>query len=332
MFMADAKWCGHDSRGNPTIRKDEKGEAVLLDDVPVIADRYRRLIRDRENADDLVDTDFMASAPPGAENRPKTKFIREQNASYAWPTPGQNHLGFLLKVSQVRNRILVPKYYDPELAEQLRRLSDTHRLVLMGDLVKRGAINITTGIEVGKMAYGTGSIPFIRTSDISNWELKADPKQGVSEDLYNSLKDKLDVKAGDILMVRDGTYLIGISAIVTESDTRILFQSHIYKIRVLSPEDINAWLLFACLNSPIVKRQIRAKQFTQDIIDTLGNRILEVLIPIPKDVEKQQQIAAATRETVEARVALRDKAKRIVLDVEGVEQIEEEDRELLDAM
>jgi type I restriction enzyme M protein len=192
--------------------------------------------------------------------------------------------------------------------------------------------NITTGIEVGKMAYGTGPIPFIRTSDISNWELKADPKQGVSEELYDSLKDKLDVKAGDILMVRDGTYLIGISAIVTESDTRILFQSHIYKIRVLKSEEIDTWLLFACLNSPIVKRQVRAKQFTQDIIDTLGNRILEIVLPIPKDKEKQREVAKATRETVEARVTLRDKAKSIVLDIEGVEQIEEEDQILLDTL
>ena len=129
-------------------------------------------------------------------------------------------------------------------------------------------------------------------------------------------------------MVRDGTYLIGTSAIVTESDTRILFQSHIYKIRVRKPDQLDTWLLFACLNSPVVKRQIRAKQFTQDIIDTLGNRILELLIPIPKDQQKCAEIAKATRETVETRVALRNKAKQIVLDVEGVEEVREDDQDL----
>ena len=35
-FMADAKWCGHDSRGNPTIRrKNASGEILLLDDLPL---------------------------------------------------------------------------------------------------------------------------------------------------------------------------------------------------------------------------------------------------------------------------------------------------------
>lgn len=41
IFLADAKWCGHDSRGNPTNRIDAEGKEVLLDDVPIIADRYK---------------------------------------------------------------------------------------------------------------------------------------------------------------------------------------------------------------------------------------------------------------------------------------------------
>jgi type I restriction enzyme M protein len=45
IFMADAKWCGHDSRGNKTIRTDPAGSEVLLDDVPVIAIKYKELMR-----------------------------------------------------------------------------------------------------------------------------------------------------------------------------------------------------------------------------------------------------------------------------------------------
>jgi type I restriction enzyme M protein len=46
IFMADAKWCGHDSRGNPTIRKDNKsGKEVLLDDIPLIAQRFKEVVK-----------------------------------------------------------------------------------------------------------------------------------------------------------------------------------------------------------------------------------------------------------------------------------------------
>jgi len=291
IFMADAKWCGHDSRGNPTIRKDASRKEVLLDDVPVVAERYRALQDDER-------------AKPG-------------------------RLGYLLRHSKVQNNILIPKYYDPEITEHLHCLSATHELVSLADLSKKGVLSFGTGIEVGKMAYGTGLVPFIRTSDISNWELKADPKQNISEDLYELTKDKLDVRAGDIFVVRDGTYLVGTSCILTEQDTKITYCGGIYKIRVKKPNALDPYLLLALLNTPIVRRQMRAKQFTRDVIDTLGKRIFEVVIPIPKDPTKRKEIAKLTRETVETRATLRNRAKQIALEVEGIKQIKEEDRELL---
>jgi type I restriction enzyme M protein len=40
IFMAEALWCGHDSRGNPTLRTNSDGTTTLLDDVPLILDRF----------------------------------------------------------------------------------------------------------------------------------------------------------------------------------------------------------------------------------------------------------------------------------------------------
>ena len=280
IFMAEAKWCGHDSRGNPTLRRDPTGEMVLLDDVPTILERYRQL-----------------------------------SAGARHPA---SHLGFHLRSDQVTNGILVPKYYAPEIKQEQERLAATHEFLLVQQLVDDGILAVTTGIEIGKMAYGTGKIPFIRTSDISNWEVKADFKHGVSEEIYEEEGRKLDVRAGDILLVRDGTYLIGTSAIVTQSDLPMLFQSHLYRLRVLAPEKLNPWLLFASLNSPMVKRQIKAKQFTQDIIDTLGRRLFEIQLPLPKDKRQREQIARETQRIIETRIELRNQAKAVTLAVEGL--------------
>lgn len=243
-----------------------------------------------------------------------------------------NHLGFLLKSSAVRGSVLIPKYYNPEIKTHFDNLKHTHELVLLGELIHRGHIQTATGDEIGKMAYGTGPIPFIRTSDLSNWELKADPKQSVSEDLYDQFKDKLDVRAEDLFVVRDGTYLVGSSCILTEHDTRILYCGGLYKIRVEKKDQLDPYLLLSVLNCPIVKRQMRAKQFTRDVIDTLGKRIFEVILPIPKDKGLREQIARETRETVLTRVTFRNKAKQISLDVEGISEPGEEDKELLETI
>ncbi len=193
-----------------------------------------------------------------------------------------NHLGFLLKSSAVRGHVFIPKYYNPEITARLDDLRRTHELVALGELIRRRDIQIATGDEIGKMAYATGPIPFIRTSDISNWEIKADPKQGVGEVIYEQYARKQDVQPGDLLFVRDGTYLIGASCLVTQADSKILYQSHILKFRVAADALISGPLLLALLSSPIVRRQIRAKQFTADIIDTIGNESISFFVEIAR--------------------------------------------------
>ena len=292
IFMGEARWCGHDSRGNPTLRKNAHGDIELLDDVPTILARYKDVV--------------------------------------AGSKPARDHLGFLLRSDEIRNGILVPKYYDPEIEDQLRRLESTHYLVTVDDLVEQKKVSVSTGVEIGKMAYGTGSIPFVRTSDLSNWEIKTDFKHGVSEEVYSEYKERVDVLPGDILLVRDGTYLIGTSAVVTEKDVPMLYQSHIYRLRVTEGSDFDVWLLFACFNAPIVKRQIRSKQFTQDIIDTLGKRLFEVILPIPKSKDVRDRIATETRQVIETRAQLRNRAKEIALEVEGIESPSSGDIEALE--
>jgi type I restriction enzyme M protein len=278
IFMGEAKWCGHDSRGNPTYRKHESGETRLLDEVPEIAERY------------------------AAWRAEGTKFL-------------EDHRGFILPSDDVAHSIFVPRYYNPEIKAEMKRLSQEYEFVTVGELVKKHAVSLTTGVEIGKMAYGTGSIPFIRTSDISNWEIKADFKHGVSDVIYESVKSKIDVQAGDILVVKDGTYLIGSSAMVTESDLPMLFQSHIYRVRVLKQDVIDPWLLFALLNTPIVRLQVKAKQFTQDIIDTLGKRILEIALPIPRDETRAAQVSADCKRIIQMRIKLRGEASSLVASI-----------------
>ena len=268
IFMSTVTWCGHDSRGNPTVLRNAQGQDELLDEVPLVAPLYWQFRRGR--------------------------------------LEHGSHLGFILPVADVTNSILVPKYYDPEIAASIQELKQTHDLVTLNSLVEQNAVEITTGIEVGKMAYGTGDIPFVRTSDFSNWEIKADFKHGISSDLYEELKAKVDVQPLDILMVRDGTYLIGTTAMVTSSDLPMLFQSHILRIRVTNPEVVDPWLLFVALNAPIVRLQIRSKQFTQDIIDTLGQRFLELVLPLPRDLAARTALAHEAKRIILTRTQLRD--------------------------
>ena len=227
-------------------------------------------------------------------------------------------LAYFMSSNNIQNNIFIPKYYDPDLQEQISRLSVTHTLCQLGKLIDNGIISVQTGHEIGKMAYGTGNIPFIRTSDITNWEIKTIPKQGVSEEIYHLYSDKEDVQVGDILLVRDGTYLIGTNCIITDLDVPMIFQSHILKFRVNNNELITPYLFFLALNNSLVQRQIRNLQFTSDIIDTLGNRYRDIILPIPNSKKYREELSAKVKRVLDLRTKHKAAIKQMSLMVETV--------------
>jgi len=325
---------------SPIVRKQIRAKQFTADIIDTIGNRYYELILPfplnsefRQKIEKAV-LDVVNNRMGLRERLRRIPLWTQgliQNISADLPEPDSDQFelsgnyGFIIRDGEVRYNIFIPRYYDPVVEEELRGLSNSHELISISDLVKKDVLAFDTGIEVGKMAYGTGSVPFIRTSDISNWELKVDPKQSVSEDIYDQFKEKLDVRVEDLFVVRDGTYLVGTSCILTEHDTRILYCGGLYKVRVKKKDQLDPYLLLALLNCPVVKREMRAKQFTRDVIDTLGKRIFEVVLPIPKDNKVRVQIAREAREIVLARVSLRNKAKQISLEVEGITELGEED-------
>lgn len=195
-------------------------------------------------------------------------------------------LAFTISRKSIKRRTLIPKYYDPVLNRDLQEARDRTdgSWTTIGALVEGGLLAASTGVEVGKMAYGTGDIPFVRTTDIADLTVKSDPRQGVAQDIYQKFFLKAGILGGDILIVRDGTYLVGSSAIVTDGDTPGLISGGVYRLRCPDHKQLNPYTLLALLNHPLSRRQMRAKQFTRDVIDTLGQRLFEVQIPNPMSV------------------------------------------------
>ena len=128
----------------------------------------------------------------------------ETNSDYS-------HLGFKIRFSNIKDGILLPKYYNPDLEKDILeyRKSGKFKITTIADLVQQKIIKIMRGNEVGSENYGTGDIPFIRTCEVANWELIADCTQCLSEDIYNEYKNRQKIQEEDILVVNDGTYLMG---------------------------------------------------------------------------------------------------------------------------
>jgi len=173
-------------------------------------------------------------------------------------------------------------------------------------------IEIRRGNEIGSQFYGTGDVPFVRTTDIVNWEIKMDPVKAVAEEVYEQYRRMQDVRENDILFVNDGTFLIGRTAMVTRLDARIVIQSHLKKIRVLKPEQLSPFYLFYLLNSNIVQEQIAVKTFTQATLSTIGRRLLDIVLPISNDRAEVERIAEQVRQIIEQKTVLRERCVQLV--------------------
>jgi type I restriction enzyme M protein len=279
--MAVAKSIGHNKNGKETYKinldgsfvTDASGNKIIDDDTPEIAQRYR-------------DTKRLAN----------------------------DHLGFWVAPDEIEDHIFIPEFYNPELREELKHLeqSGKYRLASIGALVESGVIEIRRGNEIGSQFYGTGDVPFVRTTDIVNWEIKMDPVKGVAEEVYEQYRRLQDVRVNDILFVNDGTFLIGRTAMITRLDTKIVIQSHLKKIRVLKPESLNPFYLFYLLNSNIVQRQIAVKTFTQATLSTIGNRLRDLILPISNDPVEQERISQQVQQIIDQKTHLREQTMRLI--------------------
>ena len=280
VFFAITKAIGHNKNGKEIYKMngcsqylfDKNGNKILDDETPAIAKSFNRYLNGK---------------------------LEEES-----------HLGFVVPINEINENIYIPESYKPEIKEKLNIIKKTNKysLVKFGDLVKNGTLHIKRGNEIGSKYYGTGQIPFIRTTDIVNWEIKMDTVKSVAEDIYEKYKNQQDIKENDILFVNDGTFLIGRCSIVTDLDVKSIIQSHLRKIRVFKNEMINSYYLFYLLNTNFVQQQIEVKTFVQATLSTLGNRIMEIDLPIHNDKREIERISKEIKEIVMNKAKLRKKS------------------------
>lgn len=179
---------------------------------------------------------------------------------------------------------LVPRYYDQKTNQLLMQDAEamSGKLITFNEMIEKGWLTIKKGHEVGSDAYGTGNKPFVRTSDISNFEISIDPTKSVSDEIYEQYSKEQNLRAGDILFVVDGRYRIGRSAILHEYNAQCIAQSHLRIISVdAKTSPLGPYELLYLLSLPSVQRDIRSLVFIQSTLGSIGTRVGEIKIPLP---------------------------------------------------
>ena len=214
---------------------------------------------------------------------------------------------------------MVPRYYAKEVyvSAEEARLTRTARIASLKELVEEGVITIRKGHEVGSDAYGMGDVPFVRTSDLANFEISVDPTKSVSVETYNEFAPQQALKPGNVLVVADGRYRIGMTAMLTETNYRCVVQSHLRVIGTERPEMLDSYELLYALSMPSTRLRIRNLVFIQSTLGTLGRRILELRIPMLHGEGPWQHRVCKFRDKFRDALQKRDKLLRYFMKMNG---------------
>lgn len=276
ILMSIVDKCGHDSRGND-----------------IFLDQQEKQIKDEEFS--------------------KVVELHKENPNRI--INGYKRLGFTIYESKLKSGILIPRYYNPDTKKEIDKLKRTgkYNLRTIQELKDEGIISTSgAGATASSSEYSIiDEIPFLRTSDIGAWETRNYSVQNVAEEIYLRYKAKQDLQEGDILFVKDGTYRIGETIILTKHDLRMLVQSHYLIIRSLKNRVLNPYLLLFLLNTSIVKKQIDEKTFVQATLSTIGDRLNEVILPIPTEQSTKRNIAKKMENKIHKRAELRKEIKEL---------------------
>jgi len=207
---------------------------------------------------------------------------------------------------------LIPKFYYPKYINTLKELKEKFKTIKLGEIA-----DIKRGDEVGSDNYkkyldkGDSDVPFIRTSDIVNYEIDDYPDYYISEEIYKELNQ--DVKEGDILYTKDGK--IGLTAMMTKEDKCIL-ASGIARIRI--KKDLDPYYIFLVLTTEIGLYQALQRVVIAATLPHLHpERLAEIKIPIISE-EKQKEISKLVKEAFDLKAEKKELIKKALQEVENL--------------
>lgn len=204
-----------------------------------------------------------------------------------------------------------PKYSYPLYINILKTIKRKWKTIQIGEIA-----TIKNGDEVGSDNYNSyldkkdSDIPFIRTSDLINYEVDQFPDFYIPKEIYEKLNQ--DIRAGDVLFTKDGK--IGMTAMITEFD-KIIIASGLSRLRLnneakkynLSPEYL---FLVLSLKETGVYPALRRTVTASTIPHLREERIKEIEIPI-LDKNSIDEITKLIKEAFD----LKNKKKKLLQEV-----------------
>lgn len=233
----------------------------------------------------------------------------------------------------------VPTYYDQRPLEAYRAERalkwHSYRDVTLGELVDGGLLIVRGGHGSPSADVRTGTVPYIKVSDLRAGQVNINPTNRVSEVVAKRFWRGTDshLQPFDLITPARTSKNIGDLAVLMPGQERVVLTKEVLVLRPGPHASFDSFYLLWALSLRIVRQQWRRLVFMQTNREDTGSRYRELVIPLASSRSESETVSKPFRDYYQGMATLREGFRRF-LDADpdhhvflGTADIEEEKAE-----
>jgi hypothetical protein len=211
-------------------------------------------------------------------------------------------------------RIVVPAYYDTRFEQEFWRALNTDefegfRGEKLRDLIDAGVIERRGGHGSPSAFERVGDVPYIKVSDIRAGLVNINPTNRVPREIAVGARfwggQDSDLRAFDLLCPERTSKNIGDFAVLMPGQEQVVLTKEVIILRPGPEAAFDTFYLEWALTLRIVREQWKRFVFMQTNREDVGDRYLDLLLPIPDSREIGNRVSRPFREYFQRLAAAR---------------------------
>jgi hypothetical protein len=197
----------------------------------------------------------------------------------------------------------VPVYFDDRSTTNFTDLLDGPEFdgfeaVTLGELIRDGRVIARPGHGSPSADLRTGAVPYIKVSDLRAGQVNINPTNRVTDVVAERFWRGKDsgLSAYDLLTPIRTSKNIGDFAVLMPGQERLVLTKEILVLHAAESADFDNFYLLWAMSLRVVRRQWDRIVFMQTNREDVGNRYLQILIPVAPSKEKADEVSKPFRD------------------------------------
>ena len=198
--------------------------------------------------------------------------------------------------------VIVPQYFDTKYTKPSKALRDKLKIdgITIGELIDNGIITLSGGHGSPSNDVRTGTIPYVKVSDIRNLRINVNPTNLIpielAKKLWKTSDGKSNLRSWDLISPSRASSNIGEFAILLPGEENIVLTKEVFIIRVNKNKlGYSPFYLLWALSLVETRTQWSRITLMQTNREDVGQRYREIVIPQPPTEKWADDISSSFR-------------------------------------